>query len=94
MAFLMLSEFELQPLGLGIKKEFIASLFINILDFVIFQLHRFFKIFTHLKRVGASIEIIVVDALKRVGASIEIIFADAFSQAKQNSFGMQCPAHF
>ena len=36
----------------------------------------------------------LIHQLKRVGASIEIIFVDAFSQAKQNSFGMQCPAHF
>ena len=72
----MLSEFELQPLGLGIKKEFIASLFINNLGFVIFYIFQNFH------------------QLKRVGAIIEMIFVDAFSQAKQNSYGMQCPAHF
>ena len=62
--------------GSGIKKEFIASLFINNLGVVVFYIFQNFH------------------ELKRVGAIIEMIFVDAFSQAKQNSFGMQCPAHF
>ena len=72
----MLSEFELQPLGLWNKKSqsfHQQSGFRHILVGYIFQ--NFYQ-------------------LKRVGASIEIIFVDAFSQARQNSFGMKCPARF
>ena len=78
MAFLMLSEFELQPLGLGIKKSSLP-VYSSIICFSLYSSWIYFPNFS---------------PTKKGWCEIEIIFVDAFSQAKQNSFGMKCPAHF